>query len=78
MLRIDNIKEENLNPIIVILMKRDNMTITQAINYFLMACEEWEEICDEASYDDAEDFIADWFGLEPDYLMDFLTDKYFD
>ena len=78
MLRIDNIKEENLNPIITVLMKRDNITLTQAINYFLEAVEEWEENVEEYSYEDACDFIEDWFGLEPDYLMDFLTDPAFD
>lgn len=81
MLKIDNIKEENLNPIIVILMKRDNLDIMQAINYFLEAVDEWKEICSEnpeMSYDEACDFIEDWFGLESDYLMDFICDVTFD
>lgn len=76
--RISEIKVENLNPIIQVLIKRDNMKLVDAINYFCDAVEEWDETCDNISYDEACDFIEDRFGLEPDYLMDFLTDTMFD
>lgn len=66
---------EALNPIVQILIKRDNMSLNDALNYMADAQREWKEITEEYgefSYDDAVEFIEDWFGLEPDYLMDFL------
>lgn len=61
--------------IIEVLMNRDGMTYDQAVNYMADAQREWKEITEEYgefSYDDAIEFIEDWFGLEPDYLIDFL------
>lgn len=61
--------------IIEVLIKRDGMTYDQAVNYMADAQREWKEITEEFgefSYDEAVEFIEDWFGLEPDYLIDFL------
>ena len=58
------------NEIKEVLMRRDGMTETEAIN-----------LIDEAKFDFNErlaegdmpfDICADWFGLEEDYIMDLI------
>ena len=61
------------NEIIAILMRRDHMTRSEAIDLI-------EETRDEiacaiengASFDEIEDILADYLMLEPDYLIEFL------
>lgn len=49
-----------------VLMERDNMTREEAKQLILDA------YMDINNYTNADDFMADWFGLEPDYIYDVL------
>ncbi len=54
------------NEIVRILMKRDGMERDDAEDLLRDAREAVEE------GEDPEEVLADWFGLEPDYLEDLL------
>lgn len=59
------------NPIIQVLMRRDRMTLDEAREAFDSAREEF----DAGAYDtDIDECLAQEFGLEPDYIFDFLGD----
>lgn len=45
-----------------VLMERDNMTREEAKQLILDA------FMDIYNYTDVDEFMADWFGLEPDYI----------
>lgn len=47
-----------------VLMERDNMTREEAKQLILDA------YMDIYNYTDVDEFMADWFGLEPDYIYD--------
>ena len=47
-----------------VLMERDNMTREEAKQLILDA------FMDIYNYTDVDEFMADWFGLEPDYIYD--------
>lgn len=56
-----------------ILMERDGMDAEHAQELVEEAQEEISmAIAEGASIDEVEQIIEDYFGLEPDYLMDFL------
>ena len=58
-----------MKEIISILMWRDHLTFNEA---YELVCECREEIlnaCAEGRYWEAEDILADYLGIEPDYLM---------
>ena len=58
-----------MKEIISILTRRDNLTFNEA---YELVCECREEIlnaCAEGRYWEAEDILADYLGIEPDYLM---------
>lgn len=50
-----------------VLMERDNMTREEAKQLILDA------YLDINNYTSVDDFMADWFGLEPDYIYDFIV-----
>lgn len=50
-----------------VLMERDNMTREEAKQLILDA------YLDIYNYTSADEFMADWFGLEPDYIYDFIV-----
>lgn len=56
-----------MNQITKILMERDNMTFDEA-----------SELVEEARHavrfedEDPEEILADWFGLEPDYIFELM------
>ena len=54
------------NEIVRILMRRDGMERDKAEDLL------WEAIVAVGEGEDPEDVLADWFGLEPDYLEDLL------
>ncbi|CAK7036957.1 MAG: hypothetical protein BACD_00150 [Bacteroides rodentium] len=56
-----------MNAIVEVLMKRDGMTKKEAEQELEQAREEFDANCD-----DFEEFMADRFGLEPDYIFDFF------
>ena len=61
-----------MNGIVKILMERDGMTEEEAQRTFDGAKEEFDRCIDEGDMDAAEVVLLDWFGLEADYLFDFI------
>ena len=59
------------NPIIQVLMSRDGCTYDDAAEQFINAQDEFEA----GTYGtDIDECLAQEFGLEPDYIFDFLGD----
>lgn len=57
-----------MNKVVEILMRRDGMTKSEAKSLV----EETREALLSGDPYEAEDIIADYLGLEPDYIMDIL------
>lgn len=49
-----------------VLIKRDGLSLEEAKDLIEDARKSIND------YDDVDDFMADWFGLEPDYIFDVL------
>ena len=60
------------NRIVKILMNRDGMSKEEAEEMFLEAQMNFYEMLDEGESFDPDEFLEDWFSLEPDYLEDLL------
>lgn len=60
-----------MNAIVKVLVERDGMSIEGAKEYLEDAREQFYI---ESEYDgfDLDDFMADWFRLEPDYIFDLI------
>jgi len=54
-----------------VLMKRDGMSEADADDLIAVAKMELYFLLDEECLDDAE-FCMEWFGLEPDYMMELI------
>jgi hypothetical protein len=61
-----------MNRIVSILMKRDNMTETEAKDLLATVQTEVQEAVADGDYDLVEEIIACDLGLEMDYAMDIL------
>jgi hypothetical protein len=55
-----------------VLMRRDEMTAKEADELITEAREDLMERIEHGD-SDLDDFCAEWFGLESDYLMEFLV-----
>jgi len=56
-----------------ILIDRDGMTEREAEDLINQAKDDlWNRLNTPADYDNAFDICADWFGLEPDYIMELM------
>ena len=55
------------NEIVNILISRDGMNPNEAWTYFEQCKDEFDPACD-----DPEEALKDYFGLEPDYIFDFI------
>jgi len=53
-------------------MKRDGLTATEAESLISEAREQFEEYVSNGAFDLAEEICLDYFGLEPDYLVEFF------
>lgn len=60
-----------MNNIIRVLMDRDGMTEEEATEYLQKSRQEFYELCSEPDFD-FDEFMADAFGLEPDYIFDLM------
>ena len=58
-----------MEEIISILMRRDHLTRIEAYDLIEECREEILDACAEGRYWEAEDILADYLGIEPDYLM---------
>lgn len=61
-----------MNEIINILMRRDHISENEARNLIEDCKEEIENAIAGGRYMEAEDIIASYLGLEPDYIMDLI------
>ena len=65
-----------MNEIIEILMRRDQISEEEAWSMVNQCQEELNYIIGAGGpyiYEEAEEFLADYLGLEPDYLIYFLS-----
>jgi len=62
-----------IEPVKAVLMRRDGLTAEEAQSRVDDFKAELEELLgEEVGLDEVEELLADHFGLEPDYLMEFL------
>lgn len=61
-----------MREIIEILMKRDGISVNEAENLIEDCSEEMESAIMRGNYQECEDILASYLGLEPDYLDAFL------
>lgn len=61
-----------MNEIVEILMRRDGISRLEAENLVEECREEMEYAVMRGKYLEAEDIIASYLGLEPDYIFDIL------
>jgi len=54
------------------IMARDGITEEEAISLIAEAQQEFDELIESGDLDLAEEICAEWFGLEPDYLIEFF------
>jgi len=55
-----------------VLMVRDEITSAQADELISEAREELTSLLEEGNMEDAENICYDYFGLEPDYLIELI------
>ena len=55
-----------------ILMRRDGMSEEDAYDLIADARESFNRYLEDGDFSSAEDICAEWFGLEPDYLDEFI------
>jgi hypothetical protein len=55
-----------------VIMERDSLTAEEADQQIADFKSDLEEILERGDLGDAEQLMQDYFGLEPDYLEDFL------
>ena len=56
----------------MVLMRRDGMTSVEAEELISEAMDQLQEYLAEGDIDAAENICEEFFGLEPDYLMELL------
>lgn len=55
-----------------VLIRRDNMTSQEAEDLIQNAREDLHDRLASDEFVDDSEFMAEWFGLEPDYIMELL------
>lgn len=63
---------KKVNRIVEILMKRDGMSETDARALYKDAKRAMYECIEDGDFEGAEDVLADYLGLEPDYIDSML------
>ena len=61
-----------METILRVLMRRDGMTKNEAQELIDEAKEQLQEYIEEGDHESAHDICQEFFGLEPDYLMELL------
>ena len=65
-------KSTKINPIVKILMSRDNLTREEAENQLNYVREQMDDAIAAGDYGEVEDIMYDELGLEMDYIFDIL------
>lgn len=61
-----------MNRVVKIIMERDNLTQEEAQETVDLCKEEIHNAIEDGRWYEVEDIVADYLGLEPDYIMDLL------
>lgn len=62
--------------IINLIARRDNISYIEAMNIVNECMEEMEDAVLNANWQEAEDILASYLGLEPDYLDILMTEMF--
>jgi len=65
-------KSTKINPIVKILMSRDNLTREEAENQLNYVREQMDDAIAAGDYGEVEDIMYDELGLEMDYIFDII------
>ena len=66
----------NVEDIINLISRRDNISYIEAINVVNECMEEIEGAVMRGNWQEAEDIVASYLGLEPDYLDILMTEMF--
>lgn len=66
----------NVDDIINLIARRDNISVDEAINIVNDCMEELESAIMRGNWQEAEDIVASYLGLEPDYLDILMTEMF--
>ena len=65
-----------VDDIINLISRRDNISYIEAMNVVNECMEEMENAVLNANWSEAEDILASYIGLEPDYLDILMTEMF--
>lgn len=65
-----------IEDIINLISRRDNISYLEAMNIVNECMEEMEDAVLNAHWQEAEDILASYLGLEPDYLDILMTEMF--
>jgi len=66
----------SVNDVINLIMHRDNISVLEATNLVSECMEEMEEAVAQGYWQEAEDILASYLGLESDYLDILMTEMF--
>lgn len=66
----------NVEDIINLISRRDNISYIEAMNVVNECMEEMEGAVMRGNWQEAEDIVASYLGLEPDYLDILMTEMF--
>ena len=66
----------SVNDIIALIARRDNISSVEAMNVVNECMEEMESAIAMGNWQEAEDILASYLGLEPDYLDVLMTEMF--
>ena len=58
--------------IVAIIMERDGISAREALSQVKETRDAIHDAIDAGEYDEAESIMADYLGLEPDYIMELI------
>ena len=67
---------ETVNDIINLVAKRDGISFLEASNLVEECIDEMQSAINRGNYFEAEDILASYLGLEPDYLDILMTEMW--
>jgi hypothetical protein len=65
-----------VNDIINLIARRDNISVLEATNIVSECMDEMEEAVAQGYWQEAEDILMSYLGLEPDYLDILMTEMF--
>ena len=65
-----------VNDVINLIARRDNISVLEATNIVSECMDEMEEAVAQGYWQEAEDILMSYLGLEPDYLDILMTEMF--